>query len=380
MNLDTQDSDTQNEITDGSSVRAAIEAASDELGIENFENETEITNEPEDSDGDSDEEKSLDGPERDEQGRFKAKTATEATSAEPQGEKSKEEPKEPDNSPIMPPPSMTAEEKEAFAKLPREAQEYVSRYSESQRKYLTTQTQSLAERGRQVEAIEQAVAPYNQTLQRLGKTPDQFLANALGWQAEMDRNPVGAITGLLRSYGLTPQKFAEAAGTGAVSAPQPAAVNPYNQQLAQRVNYLESQRVQEQTRALQEKVLAEIERFRTETDEQGNALRPHFQAVEHELSAELPLIFEQNPGISEQEALAKAYEVAVYRNPATRELWQRDELARREAERRAKEKEKLDRARSASSSVKGASTSGARVESPRSIRGALEAAAQEVGF
>lgn len=122
--------------------------------------------------------------------------------------------------------------------------------------------------------------------------------------------------------------------------------HPVVKQLQETVNGL-NQRVSgfftQHQQTQQSTVEREIAEFAQAVDGQGQLLRPHFDAVRQEMFNAIPAIRSANPNLTTQQAMDKAYAIAVAANPeigqqveqqriqAQREAWEREERAKKAA-------------------------------------------------
>lgn len=162
------------------------------------------------------------------------------------------------------------------------------------------------DRAASFDRVEAALAPYQQTLERLGAQPEQAISQLMG------------IDHMLR-YGQPAEKAAmlvQIANQFGVPLEHLGQVNPLHQQMlaqAQKVHGYESQQASaERTQAQRnlDALTSEVVKF-----SEG---KEHFGAVEQEMLALLPQVTAQNPNASAQEKLQRAYDIAIYANPKTR--------------------------------------------------------------
>lgn len=313
---------------------------------------------------------------RDEAGRFAKKVTDQSPS-----EGSNETAVSPEQAPpsIEAPRSWSAERKALFAQLPPDAQAYIAqRESEAHTK--------ITELGNEKGRIAKEYGELGQLIERerdswasLGFTPAAAMGQMIAAQRQLDANPdlgilkfchdyrgqinpLRIVTGICQSFGIHPSQIAQAS--------QP--VDPQIAALYQQMNFLQEQlqsrdAMSEQAQLSQAEQL--VQNFRNETDASGKRLRPHFETVEQELEPHLIAVMQQKPGISQRDALAEAYDRAVYANPQTRELAFKERQAQQEAERAQALKQKA----SAGSSLTGAPGASLVSNPPKDIRGLLEA-------
>ena len=228
------------------------------------------------------------------------------------------------------PPAVQA----AVAKRESEMNEGGRQWSEQKRRY------------------EQMIAPVAQEAARLGMQPDQALNALMGAHHALQQNAPAAIAALAQQYGVDLTNLASNP-----PAPQPQH-DPMVQQLTQTVSYLENQL----NGFLQNQTLGIVNQF-----SEG---KPHYAEVEGDILKVLPLIKAENPELSPQQWLDKAYEQATWINPGVRakliaEQSQQAEQAKSEAL-----KAKAQQAAKAAVSIKGSSNGAAMA--PKMNQGAAD--------
>lgn len=277
---------------------------------------------------------------RDEKGRFAPKTAP-ADKAQPSEALSGA------------PAHWDAQKREAFGKLPPEAQKIVRDLTAAQEAGFTRKSQERANDLKFAESVRSMITDdHRAQLRRTGMDEIQGIKTLLNLQDMATRDAPGYARFFFQQSGLDPrQVFPELAGAAQPGQRQPTqpAQQPHPlertvRELNDRFNGLTGWfRSQEETKAQ-----SVIDRFRDAKDDAGNAKHPHFDRVtrpiEHILKTDPDIM-----GITDQtERLVKAYELAVLRDPELREEHLDGELRRREADRnRQADVEKAKRAKPA---------------------------------
>lgn len=276
---------------------------------------------------------------------------------------------------IEPPDRWSVADREAFKKIPADAQEFVMRrYREIEGDY-TRKTQEIAAFRRDYEPVQQMMAPFEQQIRNAGFTPATLIqAWANIEQALTQGRGVAVVKDLVQNYRLDRAQLARelgltapAAGVEQPPAPDgvaPAQLPPEVTQTLQQLQARQTQfdqylTTQQQARQREEtnRVMGAITAFRDAKDPSGNLLHPHYDDLETDMIAYLQAArnMGQEPGLDE------LYEKAVYANPSTREKVLLSQRAAEEAQRTATaEKQRLEarakaeKARRAGSSVTGA--------------------------
>lgn len=212
------------------------------------------------------------------------------------------------------------------------------------------------------------------TLRAEGLTPAMVTERWAGWQDALNTNPYQTIGKLLQTYNIAPQQFMEYLNSGEAQTFQG------NQEIEDLKAELAKQKQDlEQKFSNQEltQIRTQIGAFGQEKDSSGKALRPFFEELKPMIRQLLPLIYEQNEGISDYDALHAAWERAAYADPAIREKL----MAQTKA---AQQKEAVIQAqntkKAASSLVGTTSSPGTPRPKAKSVDEALEMAAEEHGI
>lgn len=212
--------------------------------------------------------------ERDEQGRFKAKEASQEAAegdepppaeASTEGEQT---PSEPAKEPKPRPSSWKKELWEKYDSLPEDVQDYILQREEEARRGVGMYRQ----KAEFAEKLEQEFVPYRDLMQRLNTTPETVVRSLMNTAAILydgDRATKAAlIQKLAIDHGLTSEDFAQAANGGmqAVTA---------HQQALQYKAELERIKAQQQM-SEEQQTLSIIEEFRS--------THPHFDAVRDDMA------------------------------------------------------------------------------------------------
>lgn len=277
--------------------------------------------------------------------------------------------------PIEPPDRWSQADREAFKKIPVEAQDFVMRrYRDIEADY-TRKTQEIAAFRRDYEPVQQMMAPFEQQIRNAGFTPATLIQAWAKVEQDLTQGRgVAVVKDLVQNYRLDRAQLARelgltapAAGVEQPPAPDgvaPAQLPPEVTQTLQQLQARQTQfdqylTTQQQTRQREEtnRVMSTITAFRDAKDPSGNLLHPHYDDLETDMIAYLQAArnMGQEPGLDE------LYEKAVYANPSTREKVLLSQRAAEEAQRtaaaeklRVEARAKAEKARRAGSSVTGA--------------------------
>ncbi len=203
----------------------------------------------------------------------------------------------------------------------------------------------IEEKSNELKTYREVFEPYKDVIPP-GMTEPQMIQNLLNAQAYLQRNPTEAIKWLMQSYGVDEKQFAPTETP--VTTEDDPYVDPQVKALQERIDALTSdseQKAQQAEVDRQNAMLAEIARFRDETDEDGNPTHPHFNNVYGVMAGLL-----QSGSAKDMQ---EAYDKAVWAAPEYRET-EVEQKARELAEKQLAEKQaEAEKAAKAGKTVKG---------------------------
>ena len=205
--------------------------------------------------------------------------------------------------PLSAPDTWSADAKERFKKVPREAQKLLLEREKSITGDYTRKTQELAEQRKRYQAIDEAWKPYADKFSSRGATPDGLLREYAQLIEALESNPQGTIQFLAQRFGSNQQ---------AQRTQLPA--DPALRQLHQQVNDLASWQKQQselEERRRLESYDMDVRDFLDEKDASGEFKRPYFKEVETAVAALLPEIHKANPESDHFTLLDLAYQEAM---------------------------------------------------------------------
>lgn len=277
-----------------------------------------------------------------------------------------EKPEEEDLPAIDPPVSWTADQKEKFLTLPRDTQEYIAERERQREKHFHQTQQKYA-------SLDRAAGEYRDFIQNAYGDEGKAVKTALAWLKQANENPIDTIRELMQARGIDPRMLA---AIGQNVGPQ----DPHLRQMASELQMLKERELQreqalrEQAEREQEQTIQqlnqEVETFATAKDSEGRLKHPHVADLVREMETFIPMLRADNPNLSTQELLEKAYTKAMRANDKTFETYQKqlEQQKQRELTERAK------KAKKAGSSVTGAPGGGKLGAADTSIRGLIDAA------
>lgn len=312
-------------------------------------------------------------------------TTEHAESAQPEGEGQPEQTEDTDQGeseeakpadeaqPLEPHSRWSAEEKERFAALPREAQEFVLKRESDVNTLLTQKTQEIADVKRGFDSLQGIYAQY-----RHNYASDADFTQAISGRvaqleqlsSQAERDPVGFIKYLAEQRGIDLQQ--QFGGEGEYTDPDIAALKSEITQLKQLVSHQQQQAQQSELNKNQ----SLVQSFKQNTQEY-----PHFETLESQIAALIPAIKSANPGASNESVIKEAYEKATWADPVVREKLLIEQKKTEEAKRIEDQKAAAARANKAKQVNVRTSSSNFNGEAPKTygnLDEALNATALEV--
>lgn len=178
----------------------------------------------------------------------------------------------PEEEPVDPPASWTAEAKEKFAQLSPELQKFVSEREAQREKFVNQKATELAELKKASSGFEQVTAKYGQYFNQLRVAPEVAFDTLV--QAEYTlrngsiQEKMGMLENLARDYGIPLQAMSQGD------------VNPIVNQLSQELQSVKTQLSafeSDREAAQREQNLQTINNFASAKDDKGNLLHPYFE-------------------------------------------------------------------------------------------------------
>lgn len=253
-----------------------------------------------------------------------------------QEEENQEGVKTPEPDALSPLDKWSDEVKEAFKSLPRNLQEHLLQRERDVETHLTKKSQEIAERSREFEGLGRIAETRRQVAAMNGMTVEQELSQLYQLSDYASKDPLGFVQYFAQQRGLDLSGLSQQGGQGDDADPVSA--------LKQQVSKLE-QTIQQQQQTTQQQQLNQfngiVEAFRSS---EGNT---HFDTVQNEILAIIPMIQRDNPSMAPQDVLKEAYDRACYANPTVRQQIIDAQKTAEEAKRIERDKEAARRARDA---------------------------------
>ena len=268
--------------------------------------------------------------------------------AELETEDSEEESEEETEEALEAPIHWSAQDREVFAKIPKDGQEFLLRRHKEMEADYTRKTQEIAPVRRRQEALEEVLTPYRTEYQAQGMDDVAAIRRLFAIHDSLKQNPTQTVLWLAQNYG------ADLTQTEEELDPNVAALKQQIQQLQQEQHLSKTQAQQSQQQAL----VRQIQEFEQEKDENG-LKHPRFQEVYQDMVK----LFESGMSSTLEDAYTKALRL-------------RPDLVSQPAQTKTLEKAKIaQKAKKAASGVKSSGASVTKTE-PKTLRDELLAAVE----
>jgi chromosome segregation ATPase len=326
-------------------IRAALEAAAQEHGMEEADDKAE-TPEP------STDTKTATRPQTD-LGKVKAQAPVQETQLEP-------------------PQFWTKEEKALFAKAPAEVQKAVLKHENQRNAWankIATEVQPLKQKYKDVE---EAFAPVKQQLDLNHISEGEAAKRIMTWQRYMD-NPetrVDTIRQFLATYNLKPEDLIQQ------EPEEGSAYDPRVDELQRRLDEYEQKAVQttEAQQAAQQQAFAgQVQAWKNQTGEDGQPLRPNVDLFMHQIAQVGEQLMQAYPDRHLNEILDSAYNYVM--DIANKRL-----VEPKLGQVQQANQQRVNAVKRAGSSVVSTPSVGTAQAKPKNMRDALETAARMHGY
>lgn len=265
---------------------------------------------------------------------------------------------------LLPPPaSWSGPSKELWKDIPQQAKEEIVKYEKGLRRYLTEQSQQIAQARKHYAELDEALTPHRELISQWGVTPAEATKTLLQAQINLDKDPPNTFLDMLQTYGLSPEDLiAHRDGGGRKSniLPEPvqSALDEIRQWKAERARS-EQEQAQRHHQTLSQQVI----QFAEELGPDGAPLRPYFGDLFRQglLAPRLERLTAENPQAPLKEILQRAYDAelrASYPDHFERSLQAKAQSAR--LENQVKQAEQAKRAQVSLSGAPG----GTRLPAP----------------
>lgn len=261
------------------------------------------------------------------------------------------------------PQHWSAEDKAAFTKIPKDAQEFVLRRHKAMEADYTRKTQEVADTKRFKDSVDQLLTPYRTQFAMHGMDEVGAIRHLVGWFTSLQQSPAETLQILAQQYGVD------------FNQKQDENVDPNFKALRDEITFLKSQIAQThqaQQHQVSSNLFEQVNSFRDEKDSAGNAKHPHFETVRQDMSVLV--------GSGRAKTLQEAYELAVRLHPDIHDKSLEQSILEKQkaAQQQGKQKDIDDAAKKAAQAKKAATgirSGSASVEKqgPQTLRDTLSA-------
>lgn len=236
---------------------------------------------------------------------------------------------------VKPPEHWSEDDQKVFMDMDDSGREWALRLE-------TNAHKGIEEKSKELKQYHDAFEPYKH-LFPVG-SESQVIQQLLNAQSTLQKDPVEGIKWLMKSYGVDEKQFVPTDASDEVY------VDPDVKALRDEIDALKStnkQSAQAAEENRQRMMLAEIQKVQDEADEDGNLLRPHFQAVQGVMAGLMQS--------GRANGLEDAYQQAVWAVPEYRDS-EVERIAKDKAEKELADKTKeADKSASAGKNINGKS-------------------------
>jgi hypothetical protein len=237
---------------------------------------------------------------------------------------------------VAPPEHWSDEDKQAFVAMDESGREWALRLESNFHK-------GIEEKSKELKKFRDAIEPYKHLVPP-GVAEEQVVQQLLNAQAYLQQNPVEGIKWLMQSYGVDEKQFAPAETPVEDDLYIDPQVKALQDQIAELKRSNESS-LQKAESERQRAYFAQIQSFKDETDDNGELLHPHFQAVSPVMSGLLTS--------GRAQTMEDAYQQAVWAVPEYREAEVERKIREHAEKQRQATQEAAEKAEKASKTVKG---------------------------
>lgn len=248
---------------------------------------------------------------------------------------------------VRPPAGMSADDREAFYRLPSDQQEWLVEREKQLESGASRKINEYAERVKAFEPLERVLAPYREKFAHMGASPEQVVNQLLMLADHADRDFVGFVQEQARLRGIPIEAFEQQDGEDGRQADDPR-LNAALQKVAQLEGLIGQDMQQRQAMVLNglERVVEDVE------NDVENF--PHFAQLHEDMLPIVASLRQAHPGMHPRDILARAYKAALTLNDEISARVDADRRAREEAQWHRRAREDAARARrSASGNITG---------------------------
>lgn len=265
---------------------------------------------------------------------------------------------------------LTKEEKLHFAKAPPELKKVILANEQRAQEFVRRMQSETDRAANKYKELDEQFAPVRDRMYRQGISEGDAVRRFLTWQKNMEENPHETLREFIATFGLSPQDLVE-------QPQEQGNRDPRLDEVLRKQQELEAWKAQQEqavTMQRNQAVMSDIARFKSETDANGNVLRPYVEFFEPQLAKVAEQLRQAYPAASNYEILDASYK---YIMDQTNQHLIQPHVSRAQSEEVTSIKQKAERARRAAGSISSTPGNGASTYKPKGIREALDAAFEQ---
>lgn len=257
------------------------------------------------------------GKERDEKGRFLAKSQEPSPQKKAaQAAPSPELEAAPTATPqVAPPQFWQGEHKALWEKVPDETKAAILHYEQLRNNYVNEVGNKYANLQRQNAELNQVLEPYTPKLKRQGLSAAQTVDKLLSWQTDLEspdrETRIGTVNELISSMGLNPYDLLGEQGAIPGQQTQYNPITGVVEDLKSEIQTLRDEIAGREQEVKEQALANEYNSWLAEADQSGKSLRPMAQFFEPQMAQLIPHLRQQVPGRTTRAYLQAAYDAVL---------------------------------------------------------------------
>jgi hypothetical protein len=264
---------------------------------------------------------------------------TEDTEAEPAAKaEATDEPDE--DQTIAAPQSMSAKDRESFTALPPESQKWLSDRAKEQEAAFTQKTMDLANKSKSFDALEQVLAPRRQQLAMDGMDEGTAVGQLFALSDYANTDPIGFVKYLFNARGIPLDALGQSDG-GYQDMPADPQLAALQQKMQGFESFLTQQQAQSQQQA-EMSITSDVQKFADANE--------FYAELESEMIPVVAALRQHDTTLSNADALAKAYKMAIAANPGVSAKVEAANASKTEADKIAMAKARAAKSKKAAAS------------------------------
>jgi hypothetical protein len=197
---------------------------------------------------------------------------------------------------------MSAKDRETFTSLPPEQQRWISDRAKEQESAFTQKTMELADQRKGYDKLDQVLAPRRQQLALDGMDDSTAVGQLFALSDYANNDPIGFVKYMMNARQIPMSALTESAGPQQPIDPQLAAMQ---QKMQGFENFLTQQQMQTQQQA-ETAINGDVQKFAQDNE--------FYAELENEMIPVVAALRQNDPNLSNHDALSKAYKMAIAAN------------------------------------------------------------------